>query len=69
MNESSINSLITEGYLRTQEDLEWILKNANLWATEMMNNAKYPLELFQRIITVCLEIVKIVKALPKLEID
>lgn len=34
-----------------------------------MNNAKYPLELFLRVITVSLETQKIVNTLPKLEID
>jgi predicted helicase len=43
-----------------------IVNDANLWATEIMGNAKYPLELFQRIITVSLETMKIVKALPAL---
>jgi hypothetical protein len=33
-----------------------------------MKNARYPLELFQRVITVSLETVKIVKALPPLVI-
>ena len=43
-----------------------IVNDANLWATETMGNAKYPLELFQRIITVSLETMKIVKSLPAL---
>lgn len=42
---------------------------ANNWATETMGNAKYPLELLLRVITVSLETMKIVAALPKLEID
>jgi predicted helicase len=46
-----------------------IVNDANLWATETMNNAKYPLELFLRIITVSLETMKIVHALPELDID
>ncbi|MCW9025523.1 MAG: N-6 DNA methylase [Gammaproteobacteria bacterium] len=46
-----------------------IVNDANLWATETMGNAKYPLELFQRVITVSLETMKIVNALPKLDID
>jgi len=45
-----------------------IVNDANDWATETMNNAKYPLELFQRVITVSLETMKIVNALPKLDI-
>jgi predicted helicase len=45
-----------------------IVNDANLWATETMNDATYPLRLFQRIITVSLETLKIVKALPRLKI-
>ncbi len=45
-----------------------IVNDANLWATETMGNARYPLELFQRVITVSLETMKIVKALPRLDI-
>jgi predicted helicase len=43
-----------------------ITNDANDWAIETMGNAKYPLELFQRVITVSLETLKITKALPKL---
>ncbi|MCW0458160.1 DEAD/DEAH box helicase [Xanthomonas sacchari] len=45
-----------------------IVNDANDWATETMGNAKYPLELFQRVITVSLETQKIVAALPPLDI-
>jgi len=45
-----------------------IVNDANLWATETMGDAAYPLKLFQRVITVSLETMKIVKALPMLEI-
>jgi len=45
-----------------------ITNDANDWAIETMGNAKYPLELFQRVITVSLETIKIVKSLPKLDI-
>ncbi len=44
-------------------------KKYNLWATETMGHAKHPLELFQRVITVSIETMKIVNALPKLDID
>ena len=53
----------------TTDKKNGIVNDANLWATETMGNAKYPLELFQRVITVSLETMKIVKALPKLDID
>lgn len=45
-----------------------IVNDANLWATETMENARYPLELFQRVITVSLETMKVIRALPKLDI-
>ena len=46
-----------------------IVNDANDWATETMGNARYPLELLQRMITVSIETVKVVRALPKLIID
>lgn len=45
-----------------------IVNDANDWAIETMQNAKYPLELFLRVITVSLETQKIVNSLPKLDI-
>lgn len=45
-----------------------IVNDANDWAIETMGNARYPLELFQRVITVSLETMKIVNNLPKLDI-
>lgn len=45
-----------------------IVNDANDWAIETMHNPKYPLELFMRVITVSLETMKIVNALPKLDI-
>lgn len=45
-----------------------IMNDANLWATETMGDAASPLKLFQRVITVSLETVGIVKALPRLDI-
>jgi predicted helicase len=45
-----------------------IVNDANDWATETMHNPKYPLELFLRVITVSLETLKIVRALPKLDV-
>jgi predicted helicase len=38
------------------------------WAIETVGNARYPLELLQRVITVSVETMKIVHGLPKLEI-
>ncbi|MNZ19508.1 Type III restriction enzyme, res subunit [compost metagenome] len=45
-----------------------IVNDANDWAIETMGNSKYPLELFQRVVTVSLETMKIVKSLPPLDI-
>lgn len=45
-----------------------ITNDANNWAVETMNNPKYPLELFLRVVTVSLETMKIVEALPPLDI-
>lgn len=43
-----------------------IVNDANRYANETVGNPAYPLELFQRVITVSLETMKIVKALPPL---
>lgn len=45
-----------------------IVNDANDWAVETMGNPKYPLELFQRVVTVSLETQKIVGLLPALDI-
>ncbi|MGH1456046.1 MAG: DEAD/DEAH box helicase [Alphaproteobacteria bacterium] len=62
--------------------LEWVMErqcvktdkasgienDANRYAIETVGDAAYPLKLFQRVITVSLETMKIVKSLPKLDI-
>jgi len=53
--------------VKTDKD-SGIVNDANDWATETMKNPRYPLELFARVVTVSLETMKIVKALPKLDI-
>lgn len=45
-----------------------IVNDANDYATETMNDPRYPFDLLCRVITVSLETMKIVKALPPLEI-
>ncbi len=45
-----------------------ITNDANAYATETLKNPKYPLELFQRLITVSLETTKIIQTLPALDI-
>jgi predicted helicase len=53
--------------VKTDKD-SGIVNDANDWAVETMGNPRYPLELFQRVITVSLETMKIVDDLPKLDI-
>jgi predicted helicase len=53
--------------VKTDKD-SGIVNDANDWANETMVNPRYPLELFQRVITVSLETMQIVKALPALDI-
>ena len=45
-----------------------IVNDANDWAIETMDNPKYPLELFQRVVTVSLKTMGIVNGLPALDI-
>ena len=44
------------------------INKADFWATKTMNKPKHPLERFLRVITVSLETMKIVDALPPLDI-
>ena len=53
--------------VKTDKD-SGIINDANDWAVETMGNPKYLLELFMRVVTVSLETMKIVNALPKLTI-
>lgn len=46
-----------------------IVNDANHYAIETVGDPAYPLKLFQRVITVSLETMRIVKSLPKLDID
>ncbi|MEY4238953.1 MAG: hypothetical protein RL339_1554 [Pseudomonadota bacterium] len=46
-----------------------IVNDANRYAIETVGDPAYPLKLFQSVITVSLETMKIVRSLPKLEID
>ncbi|KTT52949.1 damage-inducible protein [Pseudomonas oryzihabitans] len=45
-----------------------IVNDANDWAIETMGNPRYPLELFQRVVTVSLKTQSIVNSLPALDI-
>lgn len=53
--------------VKTDKD-SGIINDANDWAIETMNNPRYPLELFTRVVTVSVETMKIVNSLPTLEI-
>ncbi|MFX1802077.1 DEAD/DEAH box helicase family protein [Paraburkholderia sp. A1RO-5] len=54
--------------VKTDKD-SGIVNDANDYAVETMNNPRYPLELFQRVVTVSLETMNIVKALPRLDLQ
>jgi len=45
-----------------------IVNDANDWGCDTTHDAAYPLKLFQRVITVSLGTMKIVKGLPRLDI-
>ena len=45
-----------------------IVNDANHYANETMQNPAYPLELLQRIITVSIETMKVVRGLPSLRV-
>ena len=65
---SAIEWVIERQGVTTDKD-SGIVNDANLWATETMNHAAYPLELLLRAITVSLETNRIVKSLPRLELE
>ena len=72
----------TQRLVNGKPALEWVMErqvvktdkdsgienDANRYAIETMNNPAYPLELFQRVITVSLRTMEIVRGLPKLEV-
>lgn len=64
---SALEWIIDRQQIRTHKK-SGITNDPNDWALETMQNAKYPLELFLRIITVSLKTQEIVNALPKLRI-
>lgn len=53
--------------VKTDKD-SGIVNDANDWAVDTMNNPRYPMELFQRVVTVSLETMTIVRSLPRLDI-
>lgn len=52
----------------TTDKASGIVKDANAWATETVGDARYPLSLLLRVITVSIETLKIVRGLPTLEL-
>jgi predicted helicase len=53
--------------VKTDKD-SGIVNDANDWAVETMGNPRYSLELFQRVVTVSLETMRIVRGLPALSL-
>jgi predicted helicase len=69
VNGKSAIEWVMERQAVTADKKSGIVNDANLWATETMHNAAYPLELLLRIITVSQETNRIVSSLPPLQID
>ncbi len=67
MTDISLESVMGRQCVKTDKK-SGIVNDANHYAVETIGNPAYPLDLFQRVITVSLETMKIVKNLPKLEI-
>ena len=61
----ALNWVVERQCVKTDKD-SGIINDANDWAIGTMNSPRYPLELVQRMITVSLESMKIIRALPKL---
>ncbi|WP_282354618.1 type ISP restriction/modification enzyme [Pseudomonas sp. PS01303] len=59
---------VMERHAVRTEKASGIVNDANHWAVETMGNPKYPLELFQRVVSVSLETQDIVSGLPALDI-
>jgi predicted helicase len=63
---SAIEWVMERQSISTHKDSQ-ITNNPNDWASEEMNNPKYPLELLLKVITISVGTVKIVGELPKLD--
>jgi predicted helicase len=66
-HQKCIQRVVERQCVKTDKDIGMV-NDANLWATETMGDAKYPLELFLRVVRVGLETVKVVNSLPVLDI-
>lgn len=64
---SALDWVMDRQAVKPDKDSE-IVNDANDYANETIGDPKYPLELFQRVITVSLETMKIVNNLPELDI-
>ena len=65
---SAIEWVMERQSITTHKD-SGIVNNPNDWASETMNNPKHPLELLLKVITISIESVKIIKALPSLSLE
>ncbi|MCW7458751.1 hypothetical protein ND856_05090 [Leptospira bandrabouensis] len=63
----ALDWIIEQYCVKTDKDTG-IVNDANLWGIETEDNPKFPLELFQKVITVSLETMKIVKELQEWEV-
>jgi len=68
VNGKSAIEWVMERQSVTTDKASGIVKDANDWATETVGDPRYPLSLLLRVITVSLETIKIVNALPALDI-
>ncbi len=69
VNGKSAIEWVMERQAVTVDKASGIVKDANDWATETVNDPRYPLSLLLRVITVSLETMKIVEALPALVLE
>ena len=60
---------VMERQVVTQDKASGIVNDANDYANEIVGDPRYPMELLQRVITVSLETMEIVRGLPNLDID
>lgn len=68
VNGKSALEWVMERQVRKTDSKSGLVNDANRYALETMDNPSYSLELFQRVIAVSLETMKIVRSLPKLHI-
>lgn len=69
VNGKSALDWVMERQVVKQDKASGIVNDANDYANETIGDPRYPMQLFQRVITVSLETINIVNSLPKLNID